>query len=370
MALDLAVALLVAAVSSFVACRYMRFAAITDRPDLTRKMHVTPTPTSGGVGVALGLSLGLASLTLPPVRAWSDGLDPAEALHMAYAFIGALLFLAIGFLDDLRPMKAAPKFLVFATAAIIAPLIIGGPVNIPLGAGLVIPLHPVAAVLGAALWVFVLVNAVNFMDGANGLSMGAVAIGFVGLTINALLRDAPHAAALAVCGLGASLGFLYWNYPRGRLFAGDSGALFLGALAAATGLIVIEDGGASPFTVVLFFFPILADVLLTLAWRIGRRPQLLDGHRDHHYQIALRAGWPHRRVTAVFWGLSAGCVALATMGSVLGRGAWMPIEWRAGPLETIVSYTQFVLFVLLATVALIASNRIRAFAAAHGHDAP
>lgn len=370
MALDMTIAFVVAAIASAVACAFVRAAGVTDNPDRLRKLHAEPRATSGGLGLALGFALGVASLLLPPVRAWSAGIGLTEIEHMAFAVASAFIFLGIGFWDDVRPMSAAPKFLVFASGAVIAPLIVGGAVDIPFGAGAVFELHPLAALIGSALWVFVLVNAVNFVDGANGLAIGAVAIGLVGLAFNALLRGAPHAAALAICGAGAAIGFLYWNFPHGKLFAGDAGALFLGALAAVASLIAIEDGGTSPFTIVLLFFPIIADVLLTLAWRVGRRRQLLDGHRDHHYQIAIRAGWSHARVTRTFWALTAGCVVLATIGSVLGRGVWLPIELRGGALEAAMTYIQFGFFVVLAAIAFVASGRIRAFAAAHGHDGP
>lgn len=370
MALDFAVAFAISCLASLIACAIVRAAGVTDRPDAQRKAHPDPRPTSGGLGMATGFLLAVAFLLLPPVRPWSSGLAADQIEHMTFAVVGALAFLFIGFYDDMRPMSAAPKFLVFAGGGLLAALIVGGPVNLPLGAGAVIALHPALAFLGSALFVFVLVNSVNFVDGANGLAIGAVAIGLAGLAFNALLRGAPHAAALAICGVGAAIGFLIWNFPHGKLFAGDAGALFLGGLAAVSALVAIEDGGASPFTMVLLFFPILADVLLTLAWRLGKGRRLLEGHRDHHYQIALRAGWSHSRVTLAFWSLTGLCVALATIGSVLGRGEWLPIAARGGVLEDVFTYFQFALFAALAAVSLVVSARIRAYAAAHGHDAP
>lgn len=368
MAADILVAACVAALASLAACRAMIAAGVTDRPDIARKMHRDPTPTSGGLGLALGFLLGVCALALPGVRAWSADAAPGAIWRVLFAVIGAVLFLAVGFFDDVRPLRAAPKFGLFALAALAAPLLVGGPHAIALGAHLVLPLPMIAAVLGAALFVFVMVNAVNFLDGANGLAIGGVAIGLVGLAIVAFTQGAPHAGALALCGAAASLGFLVWNFPSGGLFAGDAGALFLGALAASTSLVAIEDGGVSPFTIVLLFFPFLADALLTLHWRLMRGRRLLDGHRDHHYQIGLRAEWPHARVTRLFWLACAVCAAASVFGSLAARGAILPIGWRGGALEDALTYAPFALFCAAVITSLAISRRIRGYAADHGHD--
>lgn len=370
MAVDFLLAMAVAAGASFGACRLVMAAGVTDAPGDPRKPHNQPTPTSGGLGAALGFALGLAVLMTPPVRAWSDGLTQIEIAHMAAATVASFLFLVLGAVDDAHNLGPRTKFALFVTMAMVAPLVVGGPLAIPLGDGLVLPLHPIAALLGSALWVFVLVNAVNFLDGANGLSMGSVLIGLVGLAACALASDAPHVAALAFCGAAGLAGFLLWNFPGGRLFAGDAGALFAGALAALASLIAIEDAGLSPFIPVALFFPFFADSLLTLAWRVGKRPKLLDGHRDHMFQIALRAKWSHRRVSLTYWALSMVCALLALAVTFIARGQWLPFEARGGVLEAAASYAPFALFVLMAGVSLLISARVRAFARANGHDVP
>ncbi|MGE3142892.1 MAG: hypothetical protein AB7L65_06195, partial [Hyphomonadaceae bacterium] len=250
------------------------------------------------------------------------------------------------------------------------PLLVGAPASLPYGDGLTLRLTPAVCLIGAALRVIVLVNAVNFMDGANGLALGSSGIGLLGLAVLALIADAPGPAALALCGVGAVAGFLIWNFPSGRLFAGDAGALFVGALAAVTSLLAIRDGGLSPFTPATLFLPMLADALLTLAWRVGRRPNLLDGHRDHLFQIGLRSGVGHAQITLLYWRAAAGCAVAGVVAAEFASGRWLLAAAQDEFIRTAASYAPFVTFVGLCIVSCVISVRVRRFAAAHGLDQP
>jgi len=366
--LDLLIALAVASAASALACRTMAQAGVTDAPTMARKMHREPTATSGGLGAAIGFWLGVLALTAPTVRAWSAGLTLDEALRMAGVAGLSAAFLAIGLYDDLRPMGPKTKLALFAAGALAAPFLVGGPDNLALADGLVVRFGPVLAVLGAALWVFVLVNAVNFLDGVNGLALGSCAIGFLALALLAATSQAPHVAALALLGVGAVGGFLIWNFPNARLFAGDAGALFVGALAATISLLAIEDGGLSPFTPPALFFPMLGDALLTLVWRFGRGRRLLDGHREHLFHIAVRAGWPAKRVTLTYWALAAGCGLAAILAHYLQRAAFLPLDWRGGALESALTAAPAVTLAAMVIVAIIVSARARHYATAHNLD--
>jgi UDP-GlcNAc:undecaprenyl-phosphate/decaprenyl-phosphate GlcNAc-1-phosphate transferase len=366
--LDLLAALAVAAAASAAACRVMVLAGVTDAPSMARKIHRTPTATSGGLGAAIGFCLGVLALTFPPVRAWSVDLAPDEAMRMAGAVGLAAVFMAIGLYDDLRPMGPKTKLALFAAASLAAPFLVGGPDNLAVSDGFVIRLGPVLAVLGAALWMFVLVNAVNFLDGVNGLALGSCAIGFVALALMSATEHAPHVAALALIGAGAVGGFLIWNFPHAKLFAGDAGALFAGALAATMSLMAIEDGGLSPFTPPALFFPMLADALLTLVWRLGRGRRLLDGHREHFFHIAVRAGWATSRVTLTYWALAAGCGVLAIAAHYAQRAHFLPLSERGGWLEGVLTAAPALVLGLMIIVAIVVSVRVRRFAAGRNLD--
>lgn len=312
-----------ALLASMVACGAQIASGPLDAPNLPRKQHAAPTPTSGGIGMAIGVAVGLMALSLF-ARDWRDAVSSQGAALLSLTAAFAYAFMLVGFIDDERPLGPRLKFVLFLAASLGAALAVGVVEKLPLGWGTSAHLGFALGLIGTAAWVFTMVNCVNFMDGANGLAMGSVAIGLAALAAIAQTQGSPSGAAIGLCGAGALVGFLIWNFPGGRLFAGDSGALFAGALAALASLLIIARTGLSPFVPPIVFFPILADALLTLAWRWRRRRSLLDGHSEHIYQIALRAGWSHERVALSYWAAMAACGALAHAFVGIGdEGAWI-----------------------------------------------
>lgn len=310
MILDLIGAGAAAALVSIVGCRIILAAGPVDTPSHARHAHKTPTPTSGGVGIAVGFAVGLMVLALfsGALRA-EISVRGVSLLALSSIFSYALLLL--GFWDDAFPLSAKVKFAVFTALSFTAAWAMGPADTFQLGQTVWTAPY-IVALFGTALWVFTLVNSVNFMDGSNGLAMGSVAIGLGWLCALAITYGGSTGAgaALSACGAGALVGFLFWNFPHGRLFAGDSGALFAGGLASLASLLVIHRTGLSPVVPAILFFPLLSDALLTLAWRAVRRHSLFDGHSQHLYQIALHGGMSHGEVALIYWAAMAGCGAI------------------------------------------------------------
>jgi UDP-N-acetylmuramyl pentapeptide phosphotransferase/UDP-N-acetylglucosamine-1-phosphate transferase len=299
----------IALMASVIACRAQMASGPVDVPNSGHKSHPAPTPTSGGVGIAIGFAIGLIALCLSS-RAWRQSVSADGAMLLSLTCGLACVFMMIGFIDDARPLGPRLKLFLFAMLSLVGAFAVGVVEDLPLGGGAALHLGFALGLVGAALWVFTLVNCVNFMDGANGLAMGSVAVGLIALGVIALLRGSTSGAAIGFCGAGALVGFLVWNFPDGRLFAGDSGALFAGALAALGSLFVIARTGLSPFVPPILFFPLLADVLLTLVWRASRRRRLMEGHCEHLYQVARRSGWRHTHVALTYWAAMALCGTL------------------------------------------------------------
>lgn len=302
-----ALPLLVAFILAAVTAGLVRRAGILDHPN-ARSNHAAPTPRGGGLGIVTGF---LAALWLIPVAA------PSEGAALAGVAICTVLAAALGFLDDLFTLGERLKFLVL-TLISLALAGMAGPVT-ELG----IPLPWMIGWLGSALFVFTLANAVNFMDGADGLMAAALIPAAL-----ALAWLAPGSIGVGALALALALaGFSIWNAPlvsaRGTLFSGDAGSL--GAAVIFAGLALAWASTApsgSVWLVPLLVLPLLGDVLLTMAARVraGRSPFV--AHRAHSYQLLIAMGHSHRRVALIWGAMSLGCGALALLARALPPVAW------------------------------------------------
>ncbi len=293
-----------AAFLSWVLCRLVLAAGPVDRPR-ARGTHDRATVTSGGVAivVATAVATGWAAQGLhlgSPAAAWSLAL--AAILAMA------------GLIDDVIDLGALTKLglqlglaLGFAAFARVQAL----PV-----AGAVVPLGAVLGALGSVAWIVLAANAVNFVDGANGVAAGGAAFAFAAFAAAAHGGGADDLALLAGCAAAANLGFLGWNMA-GRLFQGDAGALFSGFLLGALAVVGAGPssvGPVSPYVLPTALAPILTDVLVTLALRASRRERLFEAHRSHLYHRWLEAlGGSHLRLALRVWAIEA-AFALAALG--------------------------------------------------------
>ncbi|MDZ4776976.1 MAG: hypothetical protein SGJ23_09350 [Alphaproteobacteria bacterium] len=380
MLVELLLATAFAALVSWALTPVVIAAGLWDNPDNTRKGHGAPTPTAGGLAAASGFALALAAVSFWPGASWADAIPQDATIRTALAVAAAFAALVLGLFDDLNNLGPRFKFGLMTAIALFIAIFVARAQVFPIAGTIVFDTGIVFGVLGSALWVFTMANAVNFIDGANGLAMGSMATGLAGLALIAWAHDAPHAMALALCGVGGLIGLLVWNFPNGKVFAGDAGALFVGVLAATAGLLLVQDGGVAPVIPPLLFFPILADVLLTLAHRVKKGRNLLEAHNDHLYQVGRRAGMSHARSAAVYWIATAHCAAIAFVASYAPRIAPPSLlEPQPGDVSAatvlmgqvagwIAALAPYIALVVLALVAMKVSDRVRRFAEARGID--
>jgi UDP-N-acetylmuramyl pentapeptide phosphotransferase/UDP-N-acetylglucosamine-1-phosphate transferase len=333
-------------------CDLLRRAGIADAPDHKRKAHRDPTPTAGGLAVVAAASVALILAVFFARGFWAGEAGPGPTAHLAAAWLGGLVIMAIGLADDLYDLRAGVKFGLIGILCIGFSFFVARVETIGLWPGAAILLGPVFGALGSALWLFVMANGVNFMDGANGLAMGSSALGLLALALYAAIGGASGPALAALLIAAALCGFLYWNFPSGRIFAGDAGALFVGFMAGALALLAIQEARLPVLLAPLLFMPMLADVLLTMLWRARRKRNLLEAHRDHLYQVALRAGAGHPRTAIGYWLAMIHCALAAGVSLVFGD---------AGALAAFVGTA--LLFVYLSWMG-------RRFAEARGLDTP
>lgn len=273
-----------------------------DRPR-ERGSHASPTPTSGGLAVIAAVFGAAFFLSFTAASA-----EDARTVGAMLALAGALGL--AGAADDVLDLGPRTKLALQVVAALLFGAVVARVEILPvLGADL--RLGAAAGLLGTALWLVVVTNAVNFMDGANGLAPGAQAIAFTAFAF-AVPIESPLVAGLVFAAAAASFGFLPWNLPLGRVFQGDAGALFAGFLLGALSVVGAERGWFTPWFGPTVLAPLLTDVLLTLAVRARRKRLLLEAHREHLYQLWIQSGRrDHAAAALPVWAVTAACAALA-----------------------------------------------------------
>lgn len=327
-ALAALIAALVAAAVAHAGARVAAASGPQHPPREGRSSHSEVTPSGGGLGIVAGVAAGMivAALIRP------DGVDSGGALRLSSVMGIALGVAVIGLLDDLFEWSARLKFALLAATSVGVAFAAGSPRELPLGGAVGIALSLWAASAGATLWTFTAKNAVNFMDGANGLVGGTVAVASAGLALLALLAGAEEAALAAAALAGALLGFLPVNAPNARVFMGDAGSLFTGTWFAAAGLLfVLEAPRGAVYLPPLLLLPILADVLLTLAWHVRRRIPLAKPHLDHAYQVRIKNGESHAKVVRAIWARGV-LLALLAIGAGVAAAQTGEPAWTLGGL--------------------------------------
>jgi UDP-GlcNAc:undecaprenyl-phosphate/decaprenyl-phosphate GlcNAc-1-phosphate transferase len=289
-----------------------------DEPD-ERRSHDVPTAVLGGAAMYVGflVSFGVAWYT-----GWFESTFSGSTEPLAVVMAATVAF-AVGVSDDLRELSAPAKT---AGLALVGSLLFAGGVNIivfriPFFDLLLLSLD--LSFLLTVLWVLGLANAVNIIDGLDGLAAGIVAIGAgafflyaIKLSEVGLLLAGNIGPLIAAVLLGVCLGFLPWNIHPAKIFMGDGGSLLLGSLMAASTMAV---GGrtSDPFSGQTFFFyaplvipfvilgvPIL-DTLFAIVRRASRRQGLATADKDHLHHRLIRLGHGHRRAVSVLWAWTA-----------------------------------------------------------------
>jgi UDP-GlcNAc:undecaprenyl-phosphate GlcNAc-1-phosphate transferase len=280
-----------------------------DHP-VERSSHTVPTPKGGGVGIVAGFAAGMLIL------AWRGA---APGAHPVVAASAALLLGVVSYFDDLFDWPFVAKLGAQAAAALamMASGVLLSHLALPGGVLLVLAPHGVVTLCLTLGWFLFVTNAVNFMDGLNGLASGCVGLAMLALLVGAGSGTASQAAVL----LAAILGFLPFNYPRARIFMGDVGSQVCGLLAAGVALLAAPQPHIS-LVVPLALLPLLLDAGFTLVRRARQGARLTQAHRGHLYQVAHRAGMPAWAITLIYWVLSAWGGAL---GLAEGAGKASPL---------------------------------------------
>ncbi len=280
-----------------------------------RRIHHEPVPRMGGLAMAAAvLGVAWAARALPGPAAT---LEPRPLLGLTLA---SLPILALGMADDRWSVSPWVKLTLQTCAALtlslfgfgvpvltnpFGPAIQTGWMNVPL----------------TVLWVLAVTNAINLIDGLDGLAAGVVAIACGALWVAARWHQDFYVMFVASLVLGACGGFLRWNFPPATVFMGDTGSQFLGLVMAAVSLLENRKGTAAVtllLPLVALAVPI-ADSTLAFARRFVRGQHVFRGDTEHIHHRVLALGLSVRAATLTMWGLALFCSVIAMLLTLLPR---------------------------------------------------
>ena len=299
-------------------------AGVVDTPD-ERKVHHSTIPRLGGVGVALSLAFTLGVAVVVGVH-W-PATPRLDAQSLLPIFYGASLVFAVGLWDDISPVPALKKLAVqIVAAAIVA------------GAGILITrvtvlgttydLGPAALPL-TIFWIVLITNAFNLMDGLDGLAGGLVVIAASTCAIVLIARGEQSAAMLLVALVGATSGFLAYNFYPAQIFLGDCGSLLAGFLLAVTAIVGRQKGAtalAVTLPLIIFALPLaettisvcrrlLAGRAAGVSWRSPSRvlARVFTADRKHIHHRLMAFGLSHRGTVLLLYALSLAFSTIALL---------------------------------------------------------
>jgi UDP-GlcNAc:undecaprenyl-phosphate GlcNAc-1-phosphate transferase len=297
MNLPLQFAVLIAVATSLAGTFLARHAALRldwlDRPN-QRKVHANPIPLLGGIAMYMAFLISVL---------FTD--SHAVLAEGTTVLIGATLLLVVGIIDDQRGLSPRTKLLAQAGAAIL--LVIGS-------AG--VRSFPFAWMNLAVtiVWVAAICNALNLLDNMDGLSAGVAAIACAYFTLLALWQGQIWVSIVAAVLLGATLGFLRFNWNPATIFMGDAGSLLLGFLLAVLAIKLrfpdIDPRRTWPIPLLILAVPIFDTTVVTIS-RLGRGVPITSGGRDHVSHRLVRLGLNVRQAVGVIYLVAALCGAAA-----------------------------------------------------------
>ncbi len=309
-------ALLVAAAVALITTPVVKSLAVrigaVDVPKDNRRMHNHPIPRMGGLAIFLGFILSIL-LFLP--------LDQ----QLRGMLLGAVIIVVLGIFDDKYALPAKPKFVVQICAALIA-VLMGNRIYIISNINLFSsdPYWELGwlSIPVSVLWIVGITNAVNLIDGLDGLACGVSTISSMTLLVIALVVLEPDVAVLTAALAGACLGFLPYNMNPAKIFMGDTGSTFLGFVLASVSI----QGLFKFYTFISFAAPFLMlglpifDTCFAILRRVAKGQSPMSPDRGHIHHRLIDMGFSQKQAVATLYVISAilgmSAVVLTTIGVV------------------------------------------------------
>lgn len=275
-----------------------------DVPKDGRRMHDHPIPRLGGLAIALAFLLSTI-LTVPLDR------------ELQGILLGGIVILVLGVLDDSLTLPALPKFFVQIIAASVVVAhgctirFITNPFSSQAGDYIDFGL---LAVPITVIWIVTLTNAVNFIDGLDGLAVGVSGISAATMLVIALLVAEEHVALVMAALLGGCLGFIPYNKNPATIFMGDTGSTFLGFILATMSI----QGMFKFYAMISFVVPFLIlgipifDISFAVIRRLARHQNPMTADREHIHHRLIDMGFSQKQTVAITYTLT-GILGLAAV---------------------------------------------------------
>jgi UDP-GlcNAc:undecaprenyl-phosphate GlcNAc-1-phosphate transferase len=326
---------------------YARNREIIDTPG-GHKSHRAPVPYLGGVAMVAAFSVamvigvvvrrsaqfddGQISITFGNLFSQGDGLVRELAVVLGLA----LVFAAMGLIDDLRGLSPVFRFVVGLGLATVL---------VAYGVVLESPLPDWLDMVISVVWILGMTNAFNLLDNIDGLAAGTAAIASGAFFVIAILNDQQYSALLAIGLAGAMLGFLRSNFAPATIYMGDAGSLFIGFMMAYLGLKMRTNIAEIPqlFAPVLVLGVAVLDTTVVVVSRLRRGLSPFTGGQDHLSHRFLRLGLSVRRSVTVLLvaTFALGVLAVGLSDAPAGVGYWvLAASVISGAMATIVLTTK------------------------------
>jgi UDP-GlcNAc:undecaprenyl-phosphate GlcNAc-1-phosphate transferase len=320
--LSFVLAFLASALLTPVLRKFALAIGVVDKPNQSHKTHSEPVPYLGGISIVLTVALGLASATYLKSNQIGD-------LQELVVLMSAPLILAlVGLVDDFKNLGAFSRLFVQSISALVVALVFlengwyGEPTYM--------------SILNfsiTAIWIVGITNSFNFIDNLDGGAGGIALISATTLAAAAFIGNQLSIASISILIAGATLGFLMWNLYPARIYLGDAGALFIGAILAIL-TIRLDPETANPvsgwvFALLLFAVPIL-DTSVAVISRIYRGFSPIQGGRDHLSHRLLNLGYSKKLTALTIWLLQIYFSALGLLLFAADERESLVVEGLAG----------------------------------------
>lgn len=262
-----------------------------DKPN-QRKVHMKVMPRLGGLAIYISFIAGV--LLLQP-----------DSPHSLPILLGSLIIVLTGIIDDIRELSPRVKLMGQLAAALI--VVLSGIhvefINLPFGGQLEFGIFSIPLTI---LWIVGVTNAINLIDGLDGLAAGVSSIALLTISGMAIIMGDAYVTVLGLILMASTIAFLFYNFYPAKIFMGDTGALFLGYMISVLSLL-----GFKNVTFISLIIPALilgvpiSDTFFAIIRRLVHKQPLSAPDKSHLHHCLLRLGFSHRQVVLIIYAIAA-----------------------------------------------------------------